>query len=49
MGMVYGVGILLWWGVMIAYLGNGPDGMAVEPKLLTATPSEPPKTLAPTG
>jgi len=49
LGMIYGLGILLWWGVMIAYLGNGPDGTVVEPMLLRATPSEPPKTLAPTG
>ena len=49
LGTLYGLGVLLWWGVMIAYLGNGPDGMAVEPKLLKATAPEPPKTLAPTG
>jgi hypothetical protein len=49
LGTVYGLGILLWWGVMIAYLGNGPDGTAVEPMLLRATPSEPPMRLAPTG
>jgi hypothetical protein len=49
LGMVYGLGILVWWGVMIAYLGSGPDGTAVEPTLLRATPPAPPKTLAPTG
>jgi len=49
LGMVYGVGVLVWWGVMIAYLGSGPDGTAVEPILLKTTAPEPPKTLAPTG
>ena len=44
-----GVGALLGLGLMIVYLVGGPDGMAVEPMLLRATPTEPPKTLAPTG
>ena len=44
-----GVGALVGWGLMIAYLVGGPDGMAVAPMLLRATPTEPPKTLAPTG
>jgi len=34
---------------MIAYLVGGPDGTAIEPMMLRATPPEPPKTLAPTG
>jgi hypothetical protein len=49
LGTIYGLGVLLWWGVMIAYLGSGPDGTAVEPMLLRVTLPEPPKTLAPTG
>ena len=44
-----GLGALIGWGLMIVYLVGGPDGMAVEPMLLRATPTEPPKTLAPTG
>ncbi len=44
-----GLGALVGWGLMIVYLVGGPDGMAVEPMLLRATPTEPPKTLAPTG
>ncbi len=44
-----GVGSLVGWGLMIAYLVGGPDGMAVEPMMLRTTPVEPPKTLAPTG
>jgi hypothetical protein len=44
-----GVGALLGFGLMIVYLVGGPDGMAVEPMLLRATPTEPPMTLAPTG
>lgn len=49
LGPLFGLGALFWWGLMIAYLVGGPDGMAVEPLLLRATPTEPPKTLAPTG
>jgi len=49
LGPLFGLGALFWWGLMIAYLVGGPDGMAVEPMLLRATPIEPPKTLAPTG
>jgi hypothetical protein len=44
-----GVGSLVGWGLMIAYLVGGPDGTAVEPMMLRTTPVEPPKTLAPTG
>ncbi len=44
-----GLGTFVGWGLMIAYLVGGPDGMAVQPMLLRATPTEPPKTLAPTG
>jgi hypothetical protein len=44
-----GLGTLIGWGLMIAYLVGGPDGMAVEPMLLRATPTEPPKMYAPTG
>ena len=43
------LGPLLGWGLMIAYMIGGPDGMAGEPMLLRATPTVPPKTLAPTG
>jgi hypothetical protein len=43
------LGALVWWGLMIAYIVGGPDGRAVEPMLLRTTPTEPPKTLAPTG
>jgi uncharacterized membrane protein YidH (DUF202 family) len=46
-GMV--LGALVWWGLMIAYIVGGPDGRAVEPMWLRTTPTEPPKTLAPTG
>jgi hypothetical protein len=49
LGPLFGLGALVWWGLMIAYLVGGPDGMAVEPVLLRATSPEPPKTLAPTG
>lgn len=44
-----GLGTLIGWGLMIVYLVGGPDGMTVEPTLLRATPTEPPRTLAPTG
>jgi hypothetical protein len=44
----FGVGAMAWWGVTIAYLIAGPDGMAVE-HLQTATPAAPPTKLAPTG
>jgi len=44
-----GVGNLVGWGLMIAYLVGGPDGTAVEPTLLRATPPVPPQTLAPAG
>ena len=44
-----GLGNLIGWGLMIAYLVGGPDGTAVEPMPLRATPPIPPQTLAPTG
>ncbi len=44
-----GLGTFVGWGLMIVYLVGGPDGTAVEPMLLRATPTEPPRTLAPTG
>ena len=43
-----GVGTLVGWGLMIAYLVGGPDGMAAEPMLLRATPTAPPQTFATT-
>jgi hypothetical protein len=49
LGPLFGLGALFWWGLMIAYLVGGPDGMAGELPLLRATPTAPPKTLAPTG
>lgn len=49
LGPLFGLGALFWWGLMIAYLVGGPDGMAVEPLLFRATPTGSPKTLAPTG
>jgi hypothetical protein len=49
LGPLFGLGALVWWGLMIAYLVGGPDGTAIEPMMLRATPPEPPKTLAPTG
>ena len=49
LNFIGGFGALLGWGLMIAYLVGGPDGMAVEPMMLRTTPVEPPKTLAPTG
>jgi hypothetical protein len=50
LGLITGpVGALLGWVLMIVYLVGGPDGMAREPMLLRAMPTEPPKTLAPTG
>ena len=49
LNFVGGFGALLGWGLMIAYLVGGPDGMAVEPMMLRTTPVEPPRTLAPTG
>jgi hypothetical protein len=45
----FGLGALIWWGLMIAYLVGGPDGTAIEPMFMRATPPEQPKTLAPTG
>ena len=44
-----GLGGLIWWGVMIVYLVGGPDGTVRELPPLSAVPTEPPKTLAPTG
>ncbi len=44
-----GLGTFVGWGLMIAYLVGGPDGMAVQPMLLRATPTQPPRTLAPVG
>jgi hypothetical protein len=49
LSLLTGLGALIGWVLMIVYLVSGPDGMAVEPILLRATPTEPPKTLAPTG
>ena len=49
LSLLTGIGALVGWGLMIVYLVGGPDGMAVEPMLLRATPTEPPKTLAPAG
>ncbi len=45
---LFGIGAMAWWGVTIAYLVAGPDGM-VTPQPLTATPAAPPTTLAPTA
>ncbi len=42
-----GLGTLIGLGLMIAYLVGGPDGMAVEPMLLRATPA--PQTYVPTA
>ena len=49
LSLLSGLGALVGWVLMIVYLVSGPDGMAVAPMLLRATPTEPPKTLAPTG
>ena len=49
LGLLTGLGALIGWGVMIAYLIGGPDETAIEPMLLRPTAPEPPKTLAPTG
>jgi hypothetical protein len=49
LSLLTGLGALVGWGLMIVYLVGGPDGMAVAPMLLRATPTEPPKTLAPAG
>jgi hypothetical protein len=49
LGPLFGLGALLWWGLMITYLVGGSDGMAVEPMPLRPTAPEPPRTLAPTG
>jgi hypothetical protein len=49
LSLLTGLGALVGWVSMIVYLVGGPDGMAVAPLLLRATPTEPPKTLAPTG
>jgi hypothetical protein len=49
LSLLTGLGALFGWGLMIAYLVGGPDSMAVEPMLLRATPTEPPKIFAPTG
>ena len=43
------VGTLVGWVLMIVYLVGGPDDMVIEPMQLRAMPTEPPKTLAPTG
>ena len=45
---IFGLGALIWSGVMIAYLIAGPDGMAVQP-VPTTTPAAPPTKLAPTA
>jgi hypothetical protein len=49
LSLLSGLGALVGWVLMIVYLVSGPDGMAVAPMLLRSTPTEPPKTLAPTG
>jgi hypothetical protein len=49
LSLLSGLGALVGWGLMIVYLVGGPDGMAVEPMLLRATPTEPPRTFAATG
>ena len=49
LSLLTGLGTLVGWVLMIVYLVGGPDGMAVAPQLLRATPTEPPRTLAPTG
>jgi hypothetical protein len=43
------MGALFGWGLMIVYLVGGPDGTVRELPPLSAIPTEPPKTLAPTG
>ena len=43
------VGALFGWVLMIVYLVGGPDSMAREPRLLQPLPTEPPRTLMPTG
>lgn len=45
---LFGIGLLIGLGVMIAYLIAGPDGMTVQESQI-ATSAEPPKTLVPTG
>jgi hypothetical protein len=45
---IFGVGAMAWWGVTIAYLIGGPDGIAVQ-QLQTAMPAAPPTKLAPTS
>jgi len=45
---IFGLGALFGWGMMIAYLVAGPDGMAIQ-QLQRAMPAAPPRTLAPTG
>ena len=42
------LGPLLGWGLMIAFMIGGPDGMAVEQPQIAPLVA-PPKTLAPTG
>lgn len=45
---IFGLGALFGWGMMIAYLAAGPDGMAIQ-QPLRPMPATPPRTLAPTG
>jgi hypothetical protein len=45
---IFGLGALMWTGVMIAYLLAGPDGMAVQP-VPTTMPAALPTKLAPTA
>lgn len=40
--VITGLGAMIGWVLMIVYLVGGPDGLAVEPMLLRATPTEPP-------
>ncbi len=44
--LLFGLGALFWWGVMISYLIAGPDGIAAK-RAQIETPAEPPKTLVP--
>jgi hypothetical protein len=49
LNLLSGLGTLVGWGLMIAYIVGGPDGMAVEPLQLRATPTAPPQMFVPTG
>lgn len=45
---LFGVGAVVWGGVMIAYMIAGPDATSAQ-SAPTATPAAPPSTLAPTS